>query len=92
MAVDAFNQTVLFGANALMHGLVALVEYVLHVIGAHVSGRFHAALRFTEPRLGLRYFGQQRIACQAGRDHAQQHTQHQKNETVLDHGWSLSLV
>ena len=92
MAVDAFNQAVLPGADAFMHGLVALVQDVLHVIGTHVSGRFYATLGLTEPCLGLGYPGQQGVSCLARRNHAEQHTEHQNYETVLDHGWSLSLV
>jgi len=44
MAVDAVLETVFRGADALVHGLVALVQDVLHVVAPHVVGRLHALL------------------------------------------------
>lgn len=41
MAVDTFDQAMRFAANTLVHGLIALVQQVFHVVGAHICGRFY---------------------------------------------------
>jgi hypothetical protein len=54
VALDAVLQTVLLGANAFVHGLVTMMVEHLHVILAHVLGRFHAliAIAVLNHRLG----------------------------------------
>ena len=59
MAVDTFSQAVLLVTDAFVNRFVALVKDVLHMILAHICGRFHTALRLTEAALGLGNIGQQ---------------------------------
>jgi len=44
MAVDAVLEAVFRGADALVHGLVALVQDVFHVVAPHVVGWLHTLL------------------------------------------------
>jgi len=51
VTIDAVHQTVLPGADSLMHGFVALMQQELHVIPPHHIRRFNALLQFH--RLGI---------------------------------------
>ncbi len=46
MTIDAFNQTMLFTAYPLIHGFIAFMQQVLHVIRTHVCSGFYAFLTF----------------------------------------------
>jgi hypothetical protein len=63
VTVYAFIQAVLFGTNAFVYGLVALMQDVLHVVLAHFLDGFHAALGFAETCLCLRNDRQDRVTC-----------------------------
>ena len=60
MAPDAFIQAEPFGADTLVHGFIALVQDVLHVIPAHVGRGFDAALCLAHPALCFRQRGEAR--------------------------------
>ena len=49
MAVDAVLEAVFRGANAAVHGRVALVQKHVHVIAAHFSGGLDALPAFFDP-------------------------------------------
>ena len=36
MTVDAFGQAMFFAANTLVHGFIALMQQVIHVISSHI--------------------------------------------------------
>ena len=54
VTVDALFQAVLRGTDAVVHGLVTLVQDVFHVIPAHFRSRFHTALGRAVPVLCFR--------------------------------------
>ena len=61
MAVNAFSQAVLGGADAFAHGVITLMHDEFHVILTHLRYRFDAAKFFIGIHLGLgnnrrRYF------------------------------------
>ena len=45
VTINAVDQAMLLGADALVHGLVALMHQELHVVPAHHFGIFHALLQ-----------------------------------------------
>ena len=51
MAVDAFVQAVLGGPDAFVHGLITVMQEVLHMVPAHVLRGLYAALRLTHAPL-----------------------------------------
>ena len=92
MAVDTLFQAVLPATDTLMHGRVTLVEYVLHVVGAHFFNGLHAGLLFAVASLGLgdeeslrRFTCRSRISRHAWRLHAKQQAEYHGNETVFKH-------
>jgi hypothetical protein len=60
VAGNTFLQAVLPGAYTFMHGRITLLEDVLHVVDAHLSGRRDAALFRAETTLG---HGNDRTQC-----------------------------
>ena len=53
MAIDAVLKAVFLGAYSRMHGLIALMQYKLHVVAPHEVGVFHAFSGFLDNNDGL---------------------------------------
>jgi len=69
VTADAFLQAVLLRADALVHGLIALMKEELHVVAAH-DLRILDALR-TLLRGNRRHIGQRHPSCGARQDRKQ---------------------
>ena len=78
MAVDTFGETVGFGANAIVHGFVTLVQDVVHVIALYLLFRLYTFNALTM------WFMDRGKRCFSYHSGSRQQRQHCQNEGELN--------